>query len=108
MKEGKGGKPPEGDHEAKNGLTQAAQVSQLNNLTSKIFEVENKCNNKGRYIDLHTRKSFREHEKIPVEDTLQIIRQNIIAQDRVLDKIRESCALNQVIAFPSRSIQHMR
>lgn len=70
MTEGVGGKPIEADHEVEGDFTVASLVSQINCLTTKIFEVEDQCRRQGKYIPLHTKKT-RENDKIHVENMLQ-------------------------------------
>uniref|UniRef100_M1DP70 Integrase core domain containing protein n=1 Tax=Solanum tuberosum TaxID=4113 RepID=M1DP70_SOLTU len=108
MTKGVGVKPVEADQEVKGDFEIAALVSQLNDLTTKICEVENQFKRQWRYILPHARKKCREDEKSHVEDTFQIILQKITDQDLVLNEMRENVeALNQLIGSHSRSIQQI-
>ena len=59
MTEQVGGKSVEVDQEVESNFIIVALVSQLNDLNTKISEVENQCKCKGKYIPPRTRKSSR-------------------------------------------------
>uniref|UniRef100_M1CER9 Uncharacterized protein n=1 Tax=Solanum tuberosum TaxID=4113 RepID=M1CER9_SOLTU len=75
MAEGSGGKLVETNQGVEREFKLTALVTQLNNLASKISEVENQCKSQGRYIPPHERKKSRDRENNCVEDTQQIILQ---------------------------------
>lgn len=79
-----GGKLVKADREIEADFKLTALVSQLKDLTTKIFEVENHCKRQRRYMPIHRLNKSREDEKSRIERTLQIILQKITNQDRVL------------------------
>ena len=72
-----GRKSVEVDREVEGNLKLTELVSQLKDLTTKIFEVENQCKRQRRYMRIHGLNKSREDEKSRTERTLQIILQKI-------------------------------
>lgn len=48
----------EGDHQVEGDFKVDAVVSQLNDLTTNIYELEDQCRSQGKYITHHTRKKY--------------------------------------------------
>ena len=104
-----GGKSVEGDREVKDDFKLTTLVSKLNDFTTKIFEVENKCKSQRRYMPTHGSNKSIEDYKSRVEVTRQIILQQITYQDLLLDEMGENFkAFNQFIGSHSISIYHIK
>uniref|UniRef100_M1DK28 Uncharacterized protein n=1 Tax=Solanum tuberosum TaxID=4113 RepID=M1DK28_SOLTU len=109
MAERSGAKLAESIHKVEGVLILTALATQLNNLATKVSEVENQCTSLRKYIPPHERRTSRGNRHNRVEDTLQIILQKVNEQDRVInDKHENVKALNQMVGSHSRSIQLIR
>ena len=86
-----------------------AFVTQLNDLTTKISEVENQCKSKGRYIPPYDRVRSRSNEDKCIEDGLLIIHQKPHAQDKMLEAMKENMeVLRQMCDSYSRPIKFIK
>lgn len=90
MGEGSSDKKVETNQEVESDIKLSALVTQLNDLTTKLTAVENKCKIQGRYIHLYERVRFRTDEHKRNEDTLLVILQNLHEQDKMLKTMKES------------------
>uniref|UniRef100_M1D8U8 Uncharacterized protein n=1 Tax=Solanum tuberosum TaxID=4113 RepID=M1D8U8_SOLTU len=88
--EGRGGKSVEINQGVEGDSKLKALVSQLNDLATKIKEMVNQCKRQGKHPLPHQQKSSRSDEKKRIDNTLLIILQKLHEQDRMLEALKES------------------
>jgi len=68
----------------------AALMTQMDELTKKIAEIEVQCKRKDRYVPPHERGNPKVNEGKCVEGILSIIFNKVSEHDRVLEEMNEN------------------
>jgi len=96
----------EENQEVQKDFMMATLMTQIDELATKIVEIEVQCKRKDRYIPLHERRKPKDNAGKYVEGMLSIILNKVSEHDRVLEEVKENFKLmNQMIGSHSRSIQ---
>uniref|UniRef100_M1DSG8 Uncharacterized protein n=1 Tax=Solanum tuberosum TaxID=4113 RepID=M1DSG8_SOLTU len=91
--EGNSGHSAEMNQEVERDFKLTTIVTQLNELATKISEVENQCRSQGRYIPPDERERSMSNENKRIKDKILIILPKLHEQDRMLEVMRESIEL---------------